>query len=279
MTIVKNILTLSIDYLSEKKVAHPRHSAEAIVAYVLKCNVLDLILHYNKTISTDEKNLINQLIARRGDFEPLEYIFQKIDFYDCSIMLTQDVLIPRQETEILVDKIIKYLSNCDVKGKVLWDICCGSGCIGIAIKKHLPDLTVIMSDVSPSAVLVAKKNVGDNNVDIEVKLGDLTKPYDLNKIDFIVSNPPYVTKEEYDNVPKEVQYEPKLALIGGSCGLEYYKRLAKSLLENNNITVFLEIGKDQGYAVKDIFLKYCKKEGTVYKDWSGNDRFFFLENE
>ena len=119
--------------------------------------------------------------------------------------MSKAVLIPRQETEILVDKIVNELSKQNLKGKVLWDICSGSGCIGIALKKKFPALNVICSDISPEAIELAMKSAHENQTNITFLQGDFLKPFNGLKTDFVVCNPPYVTEAEYLELDPEVR--------------------------------------------------------------------------
>ena len=121
------------------------------------------------------------------------------------------MLIPRPETEILVSKISDVLKNCNLEGKCLWDLCTGSGCIGISLKKKFPELDVVLSDISPAALAIASQNAKTNQVDVEILQGDLFQPFGNRKADFIACNPPYVSEEEFQTLDLEVKnYEPRL---------------------------------------------------------------------
>ncbi len=202
----------------------------------------------------------------------------EIEFYNCRIKLNQNVLIPRQESEILILYALQRLKN--NQGGVLLDLCTGSGCLGLAIKKARPDIEVILSDISSLAIDVAKKNAALNDLKVEILLGDLLSPLEGRKIDYLICNPPYVTDFEYEHLDSSVRdYEPKLALVGGVEGLDFYSALSKCLKAHLNIggKVFFEIGKDQGQKVLDLFLDPFWRSKEVLKDWAGHDRFVFLE--
>jgi len=206
------------------------------------------------------------LLERRNRGEPLQQILGYVDFFGCRIEITPDVLIPRQETELLAEFVVKNISP----NKVLVDLCTGSGCLAIAIKKALPNLHVIGLDISKKALDIARKNADLNNVSVEFLEGDLLEPLQGRKFDYLVSNPPYVTEEEYLSLDPSVRlFEPRAALVGG---LEFYKRIASHLPLSK---LFLEIGCTQGEAVKAIF----GGKGTILKDFAAHDRFFFLEIE
>lgn len=198
-----------------------------------------------------------------------------IDFYGCQIALSRDALIPRLETEILAEHVIKRVPNTK---QTLLDLCTGTGCLGLAIKKHRPELHVILSDISPACTAVAKKNAEANKLDVEILLGDLFESIQT-PIDYLVCNPPYVTMAEYEDLEPSVKAEPKLALVGGEDGLLYYRRLEEEIPEilTPGGKAFFEIGYRQGEALRQIFSRKIWKNAAVHKDWAGWDRFFFVE--
>jgi release factor glutamine methyltransferase len=282
MHTVLEILKLSTDYLQQKNIEHPRRQAEELLGEVLGLGRMGLYLEYSRPLMEEELVKCRAWLKRCGDGEPLQYIVGSLDFFDCRIKVTKDVLIPRQETEILVDKIAQEISKFSLEGKILWDICCGSGCIGIALKKKFPALSVSLSDLSDQALVVAKENAVYNHVDVECLQGDLLAPFDHQHADFIVCNPPYVSEKEYEGLAVSVKgYEPRLALVSGCSGLEYYERLAIELPRYLHPLgkVWLEIGDGQGEAVKEIFNAPCWRRCLYERDWSGRERFFSLEIE
>lgn len=288
MRTVLEVLKLSTDYLQQKNIANPRRQAEELLGDALGLGRMGLYLEYNRPLTEIELVKCRDWLKRRSQGEPLQYIAGALDFFGCRIKVTPDVLIPRQETEILVDKIAKELSECSLEGKILWDICCGSGCIGIALKKKFPELNVVLSDISEKALAVAKENAADNGVEVNFACGDLftpfhsTTPGQADKANFIVCNPPYISESEYEALETEVKdYEPKLALVSGTSGLEYYVRLGNELpaVLNPLGKVWLEIGAGQGEKVKEIFSAACWTRCGCDLDWSGRDRFFSLEIE
>jgi len=278
MTTVKSILYYSIIKLEKNSISHPRLSSEEIISTILGLKSLDLYLYFNKKITPKEVDKINKLIERRANNEPLSYLTQEIYFYGCNLCLTKDVLIPRPETEILVDLVVKEIKKENYKDKVLWDLCCGSGCIGISIKKALPDLRVVLSDKSKKALEISKINAEKNNVDVEIYQGDLSQAYN-GKWDILISNPPYISENEYSTLEKDIFFEPKQALVGGDTGLEFYKRIADEFIFKSKLKIFFEIGQSQAKSVVNIFFDKLKKKGDIIKDWSQKERFFFLEIE
>lgn len=279
---VLEILNLSSEYLQQRGVQNFRRQAEELIGAVLQIARVQLYMEFDRPLAESELNLIRTRLVRRGKGEPLQYIHGEVEFLDCIIKVSSAVLIPRQETELLVDTIIKSLERQNLEGKILWDICCGSGCIGIALKKRFPQLEVVLSDISADALQVAKENALVNSVDVSFVEGDLLCPFIGKKTHFLVCNPPYVTEEEYAHLDMEVsKYEPRAALVSGKTGLEFYQRLAHALpsvLESNG-NVWFEIGKGQGQAVQQLFSGSPWIDSRSERDWAGHDRFFFLEKE
>lgn len=284
MHTILEILTLSAAYLKQNGTAHSRRQAEDLLCDALELDRMGLYLEHDRPLGEMELERIRSWLKRRGKGEPLAYIRGVVDFFGCRVHVTPDVLIPRQETEILVDLISKDLAGQNLEGKSLWDVCCGSGCIGISLKKAHPMLSVVLSDLSEAALAVAKRNLEENELTegIEMLQGDLLAPFKEKKADFFVCNPPYVSKEELLKLDRDVrEYEPHLALAGGETGLDFYERLAKELPHflSPGAKAWFEIGGEQGNAVSSIFKAPCWKNCCIKKDWAGKDRFFSLEIE
>ncbi|MCH9620638.1 MAG: Release factor glutamine methyltransferase [Chlamydiia bacterium] len=207
----------------------------------------------------------------KNDNRPKAYIDGSVEFYDLTLKVDERCLIPRLESELLVERVLKRLPK---NGKVL-DLCCGSGALGLAIKSQRLDLEVVLVDISKGALEVARQNAKNNDLLVEFVLGDFLEAIKGQVFDVIICNPPYVTQVEYEELEDSVKgFEPKLALVGGVDGLCFYKKLSAGLKDclSENGLVALEIGKDQGEAIKKLF-----GGGLVEKDYSGHDRFFFKE--
>ena len=282
MKTIVEILKLSTEYLQKQGISHARRQAEEIISDALGLKRLQLYINFDRPVTEDELALCRGRLARRAKGEPLQYIHGEVQFHDCTIRVSPAVLIPRQETEILVNKIYKQLLNLPLENSSLWDVCCGSGCIGIAMKKLLPALKVTLSDVSNEALLIAQENARINNVDVEFLQGDLLTPFQERKTQFLICNPPYIAEREYGNLDREVRnYEPRNALISGETGLEFYERLAKDLPARllPHGKAWFEVGTGQGPALIKLFNQPPWSKCEIEKDWSGHDRFFFLEIE
>lgn len=276
---ILEIIDLSAKYLEERGIASHRREAEQLIADALGLKRLDLYLQFDRPLDSGEIARCREPLRRRGQREPLQYIRGSVDFYDCEIEVTREVLIPRPETEQLVDRIVKELESVELDGKVLWDICTGSGCIGIALKKRFPKLQVALADLSRGALAVARSNAEKNGASVEICCGDLLQPFKGRRADYIVSNPPYAAEGEFAALEPEVRdYEPKMAIVAPEEGYECYRRFAEELplyLKSPGKAWF-EIAPWQGERLVELFSHPCYRQVGVEKDWSGRDRFFFL---
>lgn len=282
MKTVVEILKLSTEYLEKQGLESPRRAAEDVIADALGFTRMRLYLEHDRPLNEEELELIRGRLKRRAQGEPAAYISGQVEFYGCVIQVNKAVLIPRQETEILADKIAQVLRFLPLKGKRFLDLCCGSGCLGIAMKKKFPDLEVILSDLSHEALEVAKANALKNDVHVEFLEGDLLEPIKNGKVDLIVCNPPYISEDEYAALSPEVRnFEPKSALVGGQDGLQFYRRLKEALPLHlyPSGKVWLEIGSGQGMDVLKLFSGPIWKSVRLEKDWAGHDRFISLEIE
>lgn len=224
--------------------------------------------------SPERQKRIEELFLRVQSGEPLAYVLGRVDFFGCTIFLSRDTLIPRPESEILVEKALKEIKG---SGRLL-DLCAGSGCLGLAIKKMRPALQVHLSDLSAGCVKMCQKNAAYNGLDVILHSGNLLDPFLEETFDYVICNPPYVTDGEYEVLEESVKkYEPKMALVGGEDGLSFYRelsgKLAKFLTPGGK--VFFEIGYNQGDEVMNLFGRTPWTDARVEKDWSGHDRFFF----
>jgi len=217
---------------------------------------------------------IEEALKELEQGKPVQYIVGNVDFFDINLKVNENVLIPRFETEELVDKVIKYAKQLNKKLKIV-DIGTGSGAIAITLKKKLK-ANVTATDVSGSALEVAKENALLNNVHINFKQGNLLEPLN-EKYDILVSNPPYIA---YDEEIMEIvkNNEPHLALYAPSNGLYCYEEIlknARNYLKDKALIAF-EIGEKQGESLKELSLKYLGVEAKIEKDLQGRDRFAFI---
>lgn len=225
------------------------------------------------------KGDINDAIKRLNMGEPVQYIVGDVDFYGNIIKVNKNVLIPRRETEELVEKVLKRIQVFD--SPVIADIGTGSGAIAITLAKKLNTL-VYASDISLKALEVAKENVAINKANVTFFEGDMLKPYIKNniKLDVIVSNPPYIKEDEkIEDIVKN--NEPHLALYAKNNGLEFYDSILKnaSYVLKDKYLIAFEIGLDQGKNIEALAKKYLSNSIVeIEKDLSGKDRFIFVYN-
>lgn len=282
MKSVGEVLQIATQFLKQKEIVQARRSAEDLLAFVLKKSRLDLYLQFDLPLEEKELEHFRSLIKRLSLEEPIEYILGRVEFYNCLFSLNPFVLIPRPETEILLDRICREISQEEKKPQVAWDICTGSGCLGIGLKKRFPFINVTLSDLCADALHVAALNAKQNQTEIEVLLGDLLKPFEGKKADLVICNPPYVSLSEYETLDFSVKgFEPRQALVAEENGLIFYRLLSQQLplFLNKGARVYLEIGATQGQKVKELFSCSSWTRAVIEKDLSGHDRFFFLEFE
>ena len=278
--LLKEFLNNYIDNLNKEKKISDISSDEClrIIAKSLKKDKNYIYLHLNDIYLNDSdiKNISSMLKMRYIENIPLQYILGKQNFFKEEYIVNENVLIPRQDTEILVETAIYYINK--NKYVSLLDLCTGSGCVGISIANNSNISKVDLVDISENALKVASKNICLNDVKKEIKviLSDLFTKLDTNnKYDIIVSNPPYIKKQDILSLSEEVKKEPLLALDGGKSGTIFYKKIlenAYGYLNKNGMIIF-EIGYDELEDIKKIIAEY---EHYTYingiKDLGGNDR-------
>ena len=252
---VLRMLEWATEYFEKKQVPNPRHSIEWLLAEVLGCKRLDLYLQYSRPLSSRELDLIRPLVKRRAGHEPLQYITGSTNFMGCHIEVNPSVLIPRIETEQLVELVLESVPELEHKNINLLDIGTGSGCIPIAIKKMRPSWTCFGIDVSEEALSMANQNAASNDVDIQFSKGDLFKLNEIETPDdgwqIIVSNPPYIGSNEKPSIEKQVaNHEPGLALFHEN-PLDVYRSII-SYAHQKNASLFLELNDKLAEQILDI---------------------------
>jgi len=277
MITVLEVIKLSTEYLQKKGVESPRANAEILLAEILKCKRLELYLAFDKPLAENEVQVYREAIRKRGLRIPLQYIVGNVEFYGLKLIVNENVLIPRPETELLVEKIIND-SDKSNNLKIL-DIGVGSGNISLSISKNLPNSKVVAIDISKSALDVANQNAEVNSLQdrIEFRLFDFMND-DLNslgKFDLIVSNPPYVSENDYESLEPELKnHEPKIALTDNSNGISFYKHIveASNQLLKKPGKIYFELGIDQSAQVQEYFKQNNFTNIKIIKDYSGIER-------
>ncbi|MDI6400608.1 peptide chain release factor N(5)-glutamine methyltransferase [Balneolaceae bacterium ANBcel3] len=269
---VLRMLEFGTDYFEKKQVPSPRLSIEWLLSHVLNIKRLDLYLQYDRPLT--EKNLahLKPLVLRRGHHEPLQYITGETDFYNLTLSIQPGVLIPRPETEELVGFILNDLPK--NTPFTLLDVGTGSGCIALAIKKERPDGRVTGIDLSEEALEVARVNSRKLDLDVEFIQSDLCSFEANEKMDVLVSNPPYIGTNEKSTLEKQViRYEPEMALITSDVIRMYtnLSSLCRRLLKPGGL-FYLEI--NDLYA-EDLLPEFNSHSlsAVLKKDLSGKQRF------
>lgn len=276
MLTVLEAVKLSADYLQKKGIESPRLNAELLLAHLLNCKRLDLYLLFDRPLKENEIILYRELLKKRGSFVPLQYIIGNVEFYGLEFSVDSSVLIPRPETELLVDTIIEENENTNLK---ILDIGTGSGIIAIALAKSLEQPELFAIDISEAALANAKKNAIKNDVTDRIKFLQLDVRSDLSLLkesfDIIVSNPPYISKDEFPKLQTELRvFEPAIALTDYADGLSFFKIISEKAIRllKNNGKLYFEIGKDQSDSVKKILQENGFANIQIKKDYQEIDR-------
>lgn len=265
----------AVKSLRDGGIESPEFDARCLVKHCFSLNETQLLL--NMQSPADEKRLaeFTKCVQRRLNFEPLQYIIGEWDFYKYTFKVREGVLIPRPETELLVEYAVNNMRK-TYKG-VIFDLCTGSGCIGISVAKQFPSCKVYCVDISDDAVALAKENAKRLEAyNVEVIKGDIFEGIEALKLpqpDMILSNPPYIISDEIPLLQKEVGFEPALALDGGIDGLSFYRALSEKWFPylTKGGTCAMECGENQAHDILSMFLK--KADGArLIKDGADTDR-------
>lgn len=253
--------------------------ARQLSLYLNQWTMTDLLIHLNQPAKIGMWEQMEPLLIRLSNFEPLQYITKQAEFYGREFIVSPDTLIPRPETEELVEKIIAFLSE-QSSGKVL-EIGVGTGCIIHTLSLESPDFSYQGVDISEGALEVAKKNQEKYKLEnVSLYLSDVFHEVSPQKFIAIISNPPYIDISEKNVMDESVlRFEPEVALFAEDEGLAIYRNIAENLenylLEEGQ--AFFEIGFQQGKAVQQLFEYYCpNREVSIHKDLSGNDRMIIV---
>lgn len=274
------ILNRAVEQFRSAGVDRPRTNAELLLGAVLDTKKIDLYLDRDRILTLEQIDRFNRYIQERMAGKPLQYIIGSTEFFGLELKVNQSVLIPRPETETLVEVVLERLS--EVHHPRITDLGTGSGAIAVALAKNLKGCSVFATDISPAALQVAKNNAERHGVDerIEFLCGDLFEtPRDKNlegMIDCVVSNPPYVSPGEFDNLPREVKdYEPIMALKTDEEGTLFHRKIIENslgFLKQRGI-VALEVGLGQAGQVADLIRNRKEYEKTeIKRDLGGIER-------
>lgn len=270
-----DLLNQSIDYLEKNGILNAKLETELIFSRVLKFNRMLLTLSFNREISQEEKVMIRAMLHERAKKKrPLQYILGDEEFYGYTFKVNENVLIPRPETEMLVENCIKALKNKEVA--TVLDIGVGSGAISISLGKELPNCKILGVDISEGALEVAEENRVSNGAEnVKFIKSDVFENVKFKNFNLIVSNPPYIPEYEYKDLQDEVKlYEPKLALTAEKDGYYFYEKISREGINYLGEKGFLafEAGYNQAEKIKELMLKNGFSKVKIIKDLENIDR-------
>jgi len=276
-----DIINWGEKYLKDRSFDSPRNEIEILLLHLIGCEKIDLYLDFEKVIKPEDLITLRGWIKRRVNREPIQHIIGHSEFYGRRFIVNQDVLIPRPETETVIDISIDALSKKNTP--VIIDIGTGSGCIGITLALEIPHSKVFAIDISEAALSIAKKNAAIYNLkNIEfIKMDFLSKDIKHN-VDLLVSNPPYIPQKEISSLMRDVkEYEPMIALTDNSNGLVFYQKISKIIphvVKKNGVTI-LEVGRgDHHNKVKEVFSKEGYSDIETVCDLNKDIRVLMINN-
>lgn len=255
--------------------------AKMLLSSYLDVNPLELLTILDKEVDSDIEKLYKSSLEALKENKPIQYVIGNVNFCGLKFIVNKNVLIPRFETEELVEQVVEYTKDLNKDKIKILDLGCGSGAIGLTLKSILKDSEVTLTDISKEALEVAKLNANNLNLDVTFIESDWFSNVKLEQYDIIVSNPPYIrTDEEIEEIVKN--NEPSLALYGGVDGLDCYRKILANIKPylNNKFLIAFEIGESQKEEIYDIVNKYLKDiEITCKKDLYGRNRMIFVRNK
>lgn len=283
-TIIK-ILDWTKQYFADRGVENPRLDAEVLLCAVLQCERIKLYMDFERPLTGVELSQYKNYVARRGQHEPLAYILGEKEFMRNSFKVTSATLVPRPETELLVESLIKAARGLKADGDVkILDIGTGSGAIIVSLLDYLPNAKGVGVDISVDALIVAEEN--SRRIGVRERAGFMQSdlfsriPAD-KKFDIIVSNPPYIPAADIAGLAKDVQKEPRGALDGGADGLDFYRRIISEAMDHmadEGILAF-EVGINQAQVVAELCRKAGFKATAIRKDYADIERMVFAVKE
>ncbi len=278
MSIQKNPLTIvelinrTSDYFKKKEINNTRLSAEWLLSHVLNLDRIQLYLQYDRILTSYELDAFRELVKRRAGHEPLQYIIGETEFMGYKFKVSPSVLIPRPETELLVEKILLLREIIRSKNPVIWDIGTGSGCIAISIALLWPESRIVGSDISTDALEIARENIMLNKIENSIQLINHNillddVPVSLQP-DIVVSNPPYIGIKEMDSLDEEVKlHEPRMALTDEKDGLIFYDKIFSLIEKGLKSKFFLcELSGTQSAEIIKRAKKLNVREIQIFKD-------------
>lgn len=272
---IKDVIRKGMIELKVNGIEEPNLKARLLMQHILNKPRQYLLVHDTDMLTLRQEVDYFKAIKKLKQGVPLQHITNMQEFMKLNFYVSQDVLIPRPDTEILVEEVINIAKK--IRAKKILDLCTGSGAIAVSLAKYIEDSQITATDISEKALRVAKLNAKNNEVEDKITFlkSDLFKEIPKEKYDIIVSNPPYIRKEEIERLDREVKKEPHIALDGGEDGLDFYRKIIHNSEEylKFNGYLCLEIGYDQKIDVIELIENEEKYKDTYSKkDLYGNDR-------
>lgn len=275
---IKELLNRSDQFLAKNGIESSRLDAEVLMAELLEMERINLYVKYDYPLKSSEIDTYREMIKKRARRIPVAYITEKKEFMSLEFTVKEGVLIPRPDTENLVEAVIEYCRNQELENPQIIDVGTGSGAIAVSLAHYIEDAKVVGVDLSAQALKIARENMEKHELGERMSIlkSNLLAEFikrEIKGIDIIVSNPPYISEAEMKELSPEVKKEPQTALKAGKDGLDYYRRLipeAEKVLKEGG-SLFLEIGYRQAEAVSELFGDQWS-EVEVIKDYSENDR-------
>jgi release factor glutamine methyltransferase len=269
------LLKVSEKFLNFNGLPESKLDSEILLSFILQIKRFELYFVRNFNLTNEQISRFEKYIIRRSNREPLVYIMESSGFMGFEFKVNRNVFIPRFETELLVDTVLK-IAKTNKNNNAVLDLCTGSGCIAISLAKLGNFKNITASDINNNVLEIAKKNVKINNVsNINFIKSDIFSNMHDDKFDIIVSNPPYVSKFEYSFLDYELRYEPKLALLAQDNGLFFYKEIKNKALKhlNKNGSLLLELNANKSNIIKNMFMADDNyKNIEILNDYSGLPR-------
>lgn len=272
---VNDLYQSGVSILKNADVDDAEFDSRCLVEFVLNFDTTHFLINRTQPVSKADEDAFHSLLKRRINGEPLQYILGKWEFMSNEFYVGSGVLVPRPETEILVELAVEYLKS--KSNPVVIDLCSGTGCIAISLGKLIPSAKIYAVEKYSEAFDYLRRNIKLNSVNnvtaVQGDMFDVSLLKDVN-CDLILSNPPYIKKADIDSLSPEVQNEPRTALDGGDDGYDYYRFLCDHWLSEflaYDTAMMIECGEDQGEYIADLFSKYSKKQ-EIIRDFNNIQR-------
>ncbi len=284
---ILDLIRTTADYFGEKKIENPRLNAEQLLGYVLGLRRVDLYVAFDRPISAEELTVFRQLVKRRAAGEPLQYILGHTEFMGLPFKTHPAALIPRPETEILVEEVLKLKEHFSSPRVLMADIGTGSGCIAVSLAHYWTEARLIATDISSRALDLAKENAVQNKVEDRISFieHDIFQEWQAPlppEIDVLISNPPYISAAEFEELPQEIHdFEPRIALTDMGNGLRFYRRIFELFSRSGKPRVqyiLLEMSGSQPQEIQQLATRMDLNSLSIIRDLNGIERVLKIKS-